>query len=177
MLNEEIIKELAKYDEYFDGFSYNDIIQEKDEEVPEEMQEIIEGEPVEPETDENEKDEIDSSEEEMKMIPHEEFIEEKMEVQNTNNGQVKEDVESNAENQINNGEISDITHDIKDKIEIEESDSVKNEEVEPKNEGDNQIQDELKKPLSKTKELQEPLVDINNGEVIHKAESTAPSDH
>ena len=36
MLNEEIIKELAKYDELFNGFSYNDIIQEKDEELPEE---------------------------------------------------------------------------------------------------------------------------------------------
>lgn len=35
MLNEEIIKELAKYDELFNGFSYNDIIQEKDEEAPE----------------------------------------------------------------------------------------------------------------------------------------------
>jgi hypothetical protein len=47
MLNEEIIKELAKYDELFNGFSYNDIIQEKDEEAPEEEQAALE-EPAKP---------------------------------------------------------------------------------------------------------------------------------
>lgn len=29
MLNEEIVKEMSKYDDMFNGFSYNDIIQEK----------------------------------------------------------------------------------------------------------------------------------------------------
>lgn len=31
MLNEEIVKEMSKYDELFNGFSYNDIIQEHEE--------------------------------------------------------------------------------------------------------------------------------------------------
>lgn len=31
MLNEEIVKEMSKYDDLFNGFSYNDIIQEKEE--------------------------------------------------------------------------------------------------------------------------------------------------
>ena len=44
MLNEEIVKELAKYDELFNGFSYNDIIperQEDEEEKEEEMGEAM----------------------------------------------------------------------------------------------------------------------------------------
>lgn len=31
MLNEEIVKEMSKYDELFNGFSYNDIVQENEE--------------------------------------------------------------------------------------------------------------------------------------------------
>lgn len=51
MLNEEIVKELAKYDDMFQGFSYNDIIQEKndDEDDKEEetthTEEMVEGKP------------------------------------------------------------------------------------------------------------------------------------